>query len=310
MKRFLGMFLGILLSLLLVFSLAACGGGSGGGTGGGEPTGSGDPAPGGGETGEAGETGGTGGGSGGSGGSGEAGGIADGKVFTIKYGGTVPDSHQFTQGIYLFKELVEEKSGGRIRVSIFPNNQIGGPRDLAEGVQMNSIQMCDNSPAAISGFTDALMPLTMPFLFPSREIAYQFIDGPYGLEITERVAAQTGIRIAGWGENGIRQLTNSKRAIKTPEDMAGLKIRVMESPVFIKIFEALGASPTPMSLAELFTALQQKTVDGQDNPYSVTASNKFYEVQSYMTDLSHTFDYGVYMVSEEFYQSLPEDLRL
>ncbi|MCL1809232.1 MAG: TRAP transporter substrate-binding protein [Clostridiales bacterium] len=232
-----------------------------------------------------------------------------GKVYKITYGGTVPDTHQNTKGAYYFKEIIEERSEGRIRVKIYPNNQIGAPRDLCEGLQLNTIQMADNSPSVISGFTSALDPLTLPFMFPSREAAFAFAEGPVGQEITERVAKETGIRICGWGENGIRHISNSKRSILTPDDMKGLKIRVMQSPVYIKIFEALGASATPMSFAELFTALQQKTVDGQDNPYSTMYTNKLYEVQAYMSDLAHVFDFGLYLVSEEFYQKLPDDLR-
>ena len=123
------------------------------------------------------------------------------------------------------------------------------------------------------------------------------------------MAEQTGVRIVGYFENGIRQFTNSKKEIKKPEDMKGLKVRVMESPVYIETFTQLGASPTPMAFAEVYTALQQKTIDAQDNPFAITATNRFYEVQPYMTDLAHSFDFTGMLVSESFYQSLSEENR-
>lgn len=108
----------------------------------------------------------------------------------------------------------------------------------------------------------------LPFLFNNREAAFDFIDGEMGQRISQEVCDQTGIRILGYLENGMRQLTNSKHPVTCPDDMKGLKIRVMESPMYIEMFTEMGASPTPMSFAELYTALQQKTVDGQDNSYT------------------------------------------
>jgi tripartite ATP-independent transporter DctP family solute receptor len=227
----------------------------------------------------------------------------------IKYGGTVPETHYITKGMVYFKQIIEERSGGRVQVDIYPNNQIGGPRDLIEALQVNMVQMCDNSIAAIAGFTDKAMPLSLPFLFPSREIAFQFIDGEYGKALTEEIAKEIRVRIIGWHENGFRQLSNNKRTIRTPADLKGLKIRVMENPLYIRTFESLGAQPTPISFAELFTALQQGTIDGQDNPVAIFVTNKFYEVQKYMCDLNHTFDYDIYQVSEDFYQGLPADIK-
>ena len=130
-----------------------------------------------------------------------------------------------------------------------------------------------------------------------------------GQRISQEVCDQTGIRILGYLENGMRQLTNSKHPVTCPDDMKGLKIRVMESPMYIEMFTEMGASPTPMSFAELYTALQQKTVDGQDNSYTITCVNGLYEVQDYMTELGHNFDYTPFAMSNAFYESLPQDLQ-
>ena len=233
---------------------------------------------------------------------------ADRKI-VIKYGGTLPETHYSTKAMVHFKEIMEKRSDGRVQVDVYFSNQIGGPRDLIEGLQMNTVQMCDNSIAAIAGFTDKALPLSLPFLFPSREVAFKFIDGEHGKALTEEIAQATQVRIIGWHENGFRRLTNNRREVKTPNDIRGLKIRVMESPIYIRTFESMGAQPTPMSLTEMFTGMQQGTVDGQDNPVAVVASNKFYEVQKYMSDLNHTFDFLIYQVSEEFYQGLPQDIK-
>lgn len=231
------------------------------------------------------------------------------KVYKIRYGGTLAESHYSAISIELFKELVEEKSDGRIEVDIFHNLTIGTPRDLIEGAQMNTVQMFDCSIAAYEPFTDLASPLSLPFFFPNREAAFKFVDGEMGQELAEAIAEETGVRIVGWHENGFRQLTNSKKEVSTPDDLKGLKIRVMDSPLYIKLFESMGALATPMASAEMFTAMQQGTVDGQDNPIAVVESWRFYEVQNYMSDLNHTFDFLTYSVSEEFYKSLPEDLR-
>lgn len=233
----------------------------------------------------------------------------DDTVYTITMGGTVPDDHPISQGQYQFEKIAEELSGGRLQVEVYTNNTLGGSRELVEAVQAGELQMCETSQSMYASFTEELMSVGLPFLFKNREAAYDFFDSEVGDQIAEAICDQTGIRIVGYFENGIRQLTNSKRAIVTPADMKGLKIRVMESPLYIEMFTEMGANPMPMSFSELYTALQQKTVDGQDNPYAITSTNAFYEVQKYMTDLSHTFDITCFSINDEFYQSLPADLQ-
>lgn len=120
---------------------------------------------------------------------------------------------------------------------------------------------------------------------------------------------KSGCYLLAWLENGIRKLSNSKHPVTCPDDMQGLKIRVMDSPIYIEMFTQMGASPTPMSLTEVYTALQQGTVDGQDNPYSTFVSSKFYEIQKYFTNLDHTFDFTGFIISNDFLQSLNEATR-
>lgn len=273
------------LALIMVLSLAACGGKTGGDS----------PASSGSQT----------------GGASTAAPSANGDdtVYNITIGGTVPDEHPISQGLFKFKEVAEELSGGRFKVEVYDNNTIGASRELVEGVQANEIQMAECSQYVYASFTDELMSVGLPFLFKNRQAGYDFFDSEVGDQIADVIAEQTGVRIVGYFENGIRQLTNSKRPVTSPDDMKGLKIRVMESPLYIEMFTEMGANPSPMAFSELYTALQQGTVDGQDNPWTIVSTNAFYEVQSYATDLSHTFDITCFSINDKFYQDLPDDLR-
>ncbi len=233
----------------------------------------------------------------------------DGETYTIIMGGTVPDDHPISQAQFEFERVAEEMSDGRIQVEVFTNNTMGASRELVEATQAGEIQMCETSQSMYASFTDELVSAGLPFLFDNREAAYAFFDGELGTRISDEIADQTGVRILGYFENGIRMLTNNVKPISSPDDMAGLKIRVMESPLYIQMFELMGANPMPMSFSELYTALQQGTVDGQDNPYAITATNKFYEVQDYMTDLSHSFDVTALSINSDYYEALPDDLK-
>ena len=236
-------------------------------------------------------------------------GTAEDEVYTIIIGGTSTEDHPTTQADYKFEEICEELSEGRIQVEVYANNTLGDSRAMLEQIQANEVQMSDPSASVFSGFTEELNFLGLPFLFNDRYAAYAFFDGEMGQRIADKVCEETGIRILGFYENGMRQLTNGKHPVRTPDDMKGLKIRVMESPMYIEMFTEMGAQPTPISFAELYTALQQGTVDGQDNGYTITCTNALYEVQPYMTELNHNFDVTPLCISDEFYTSLPEDLR-
>lgn len=233
----------------------------------------------------------------------------DQETYKIIYGGSCTESHPSTLTAYKFKELVEERSNGRIQVDVYINNTLGDSRSMLEGLQANEVQMTDAATGPFASFTEEYMFVGLPFLFNNRDAAFDFIDGEMGQRISQEVCDQTGIRILGYLENGMRQLTNSKHPVTCPDDMKGLKIRVMESPMYIEMFTEMGASPTPMSFAELYTALQQKTVDGQDNSYTITCVNGLYEVQGYMTELGHNFVYTPFAMSNAFYESLPQDLQ-
>lgn len=239
------------------------------------------------------------------------GGSTEGEVYEITYAGTVADTTAMMICMNEAADQMKEMSDGRLVMTVYPNNQLGDSVANFQQMQENgSVQMGELSSAALASFTDLYTPYSLPFLFKSKEQAFNYFDNSEQAKaVAEKLCSDTGVRILGWYYNDARTLTNSKRAIKTPADMKGLKIRAMQSDVYIKTFEALGASPISMSFAEVFTGLQQGAIDGQDNGIVLTTSQKFHEVQKYYTDLHHVIDMAPILVSEKFYQSLPDDLK-
>ena len=207
-----------------------------------------------------------------------------------------------------FKNIVETETGGKVEVKVFPASQLGGERELIEGTKTGIIQMCMVS-AAIAGFYKEAQVLDIPYLFSSAAVASRVMDGWFGREMAADILKKTGMRVLAYGETGFRNFTNSVRPIRTPADLKGLKIRVMESPVYITMVKALGASPTPIAWPETYTALQQRAVDGQENPVAPILSFKIYEVQKYLTLDGHTYGVDFLLINEKFFQSLPRDTQ-
>lgn len=208
-----------------------------------------------------------------------------------------------------FAKFVAEKSGGRIKVTTYPASQLGGEREQLEGVQLGTIEMAALSSGPFPGVFPEIMVFDVPYLFSSEEVADKVLDGPVGQEILELLRKKTGIRGLAWGENGFRNFTNSVRPIVKPGDLKGLKIRTMENPAHMAIVKALGADPTPMAFGEVYTALAQRTVDGQENPVSLITSMRFYEVQKYLTLDGHVYNPYILIINDKFFSSLPQDLQ-
>ncbi|MFZ7102152.1 MAG: DctP family TRAP transporter solute-binding subunit [Peptococcaceae bacterium] len=208
-----------------------------------------------------------------------------------------------------FKKYVEEKTNGRVKITTYPASQLGAEREELEGLQLGTIEMAALSTGPFPGIFPEIMVFDMPFIFSSDQVAYEVLDGPMGQEIFDLMREKTGIRGLAWGENGFRNFTNSVRTIKRPEDMQGLKIRTMENPAHMAMVTALGASPTPMAFNEVYTALQQKVVDGEENPVSLIVSMRFHEVQKYATLDGHVYNPHILLINESLYQTLPEDVQ-
>lgn len=203
-----------------------------------------------------------------------------------------------------FKEYVEFKTNGEITVRLFPNNQLGGEREMIEQVQQGSLELTFAADGAMAGFYPQMQVWSIPYLFDSAPVAWKAMNGPFADAMREDILATTGIRALAFSQNGFRSFTNNVRPIVTPEDLAGLKIRVMESPVFMELVESLGATPTPISGAEVLMALRQGVVDGQENPPAVVYGGGLGEVQKYYTLDEHVFGLHVILCNEDWFQSL------
>ena len=241
-----------------------------------------------------------------------AGGSDDKTVYKITYANTVADSNPQAINAKYMAERMKELSGGRIEMTVFNNNKLGAFSDCFQQMQQpnGTVQMGDVSSASITQFSNLYTPFALPFLFKDKEQSFNYFDnGETVKAIEEQFLADTNVRVLGYFYNDARALTNSETAVSKPADMKGLKLRVMTSDVYIKTFEALGAAPVSMQFSELFSALQQGAVDGQDNGLILSMDSKFNEVQGYYTDLGHVQDTSVIFISESFYQSLPEDLQ-
>ena len=200
------------------------------------------------------------------------------KEIVLKVAHVEPETRSTNRALLIFKQEVEEATNGSIKIEIYPNGALGGDVQLTESVAMGTIDMALPSTSVLTSYTDNFGILDMPYLFKSSEAAFKAMDGKMGEYFNETLKS-SGLINLGYTYNGPRSITNSVREIKKPEDLKGIKVRVMESPVFIDFFRTLGANPTPMSFTEVYTALQQGAVEAQENPPSLIFANKFYEVQ-------------------------------
>ncbi len=239
---------------------------------------------------------------------GTTGGLQEGKEpVTINVGHVLAPEHPYHKGLLKFAEIIEEKTDGKYKVKVFPSGQLGGERDMVEGMQLGTMHG-----ALIGGTLGIIEPkflvTDLPFIFRDREHAYKVLDGEIGQELLSLLDKHKLVGISFW-ENGFRQITNSKRPIKTPQDLKGLKIRTPENDVQIAAIRAMGANPTPMAFPELFTALEQKVVDGQENSLSIIASSRFDEVQEYCTIINYMYQPATLVFSKSFFDGLPADVQ-
>jgi len=230
---------------------------------------------------------------------------------TIKFAhGMPPDEEEaLHRGVVVFKKMVEQKTAGRVKVDIYPANQLGKEREQFEGVKLGTIEMCMIAEGPMAGFFPEIMVIGIPYLYANEITAWRSLDGPFGKALFEEMRKKTGVRALGIGENGFRNFTNRVRPIKSPDDMKGLKIRTMENPAHMAMVRALGASPTPIAWGEVYMALQQGVVDGQENPVSVIEVAKFNEVQKYLTLDGHVYSILPILINDKFFTSLPADIQ-
>ena len=229
---------------------------------------------------------------------------------TIKFGMNAPqgDNPEWN-ALVAFKNHVEYKTEGGITVDLFPSAQLGAERACAEQVQQGTVEACLVDTGALAGFYNNIQVLSVPYLFKSSAHAWAVFDSAFFKDLAEDMRQQTGIRVMSWGENGFRDFTNNVRPIRAPEDMAGLKIRVMESPVFMRFVESLGAAATPMPGSEIIMAAKQGVIDGQENPAQVNYDYNLMDVQKYMSTDEHILGVHAFIISDKFFETLSDDER-
>jgi len=210
-------------------------------------------------------------------------------------------------GALAFKSCVEGKTSGGIEVQIFPASQLGDGPQVMEGLQLGSIQMGVVHDGPISATYKPFEVLALPYLFDDQAMAWSVMDGPFGKAMEDDMRDTTGIHMFGVADNGVRNFTNSKRPISSPDDMKGLKIRVMTAPVWVKLVESLGAAATPVPWPELPGALQQGVVDGEENGVTNILDASLYQSQKYVSLDGHVFSWHAYLMNEDFYKSLSTD---
>ena len=212
------------------------------------------------------------------------------------------NSHQGI-GIDTFAKEVEKRTSGRIKIQPFYSGSLGGERESIEAVQLGTQELTLTSTGPVPNFVPETRILDIPFLFRDKAHAHAVLDGPIGQELLTKFGAK-GMKALAWAENGVRHMTNNRRAVNSPEDLKGLKMRTMENPVHIAAYKGFGIITTPMAFPEVFTALQQGTVDGQENPLSVIMAAKFEQVQKYMSLTGHVYSPAVILMNKAAFEKL------
>lgn len=216
--------------------------------------------------------------------------------------------HPQGMGAQRFAEIVEKKSAGRMKVKLFPSGVLGGDAAIISSLQGGTVDLTMVVPGSLSVAIKEFALFDLPFLFNDEKEADFVLDGPVGRKLLDRLPAK-GLVGLTYFEHGFRNVTNSRRPVAKMEDLQGLKLRVMQIPVMIEMFNAVGANALPLPLPEVYSALEQRAVDGQENPYSLVEASKYYEIQKYGSNTRHTFNPIVLLFSKKIWDQLSDDER-
>jgi tripartite ATP-independent transporter DctP family solute receptor len=225
---------------------------------------------------------------------------------TFRWTTANPEGHPIVMGGHKFAELVAQKSGGKMTVKLFPGGVLGGDVQVLSAVQGGTVDMTSMNSGILQGQVKEFAIVDFPFLFNDAKEADAILDGTVGKMLADKLPEKGLVHLA-YFDLGFRNVTDSRRPIKTADDIAGLKIRVIQSPIYIDTFSALGANPVPMPFPEVYTALEQKTIDGQENPFTVIEANKFQEVQKYLVGSRHIYNPQTMMISKKTWDRLNKD---
>ena len=235
---------------------------------------------------------------------------ASAQEIKAKLGTSLPDTHPQTIGARKFAELADKKSNGRIKITVYSAAQLGSDQQMQAALRAGTQEFTVPSTATLANLVKEFSVIGLPFSFASEKQADAVLDGPFGKSLLAKLPDVGLVGLAYW-ENGFRFLTNSRRPVAKVEDMAGLKVRTMQNNLYIDLFNGLDANAVPMPVNELFTALETKAVDAQENPYTVIYAQKFYDVQKYVSTTGHAYDALVLVASKKFWDGLsPADRDL
>ncbi|WP_108659088.1 TRAP transporter substrate-binding protein [Acuticoccus kandeliae] len=234
--------------------------------------------------------------------------LAQAQDYTIRLGHAQSTTDVFHLGAEKFKEALEAATDGRVEVLVYPSSQLGNIRDMIEGLRIGTVQVVLDAPSRLATYTPLGDLFKTPYLFETREAGEAMWNSAGGAETIDAMAEASGIRVLSVAWRGARHITSSRK-IETPEDLAGLKIRVPPTDLPVAMFEHLGASPTPMDFNEVYMALQQGIIDAQENPLGTSWTSNFQEVVEYLILTGHVKDFAGFMMGEDYFESLPEDIQ-
>ena len=230
-------------------------------------------------------------------------GVASAQDKTIKFANQNTAGHPIVLGMEKFKEIVEKNSGGKIKVNVFPGGTLGSDQANVSAIQGGTLEMASMNSGIFANQVKEFAIFDFPFLFGSTKEADAVVDGPFGKKLHARLE-EKGIVGLAYYELGFRHISNSKRAINKVEDLEGLKLRVIPNPINVDWVKALGANPTPLPFPELYAALEQKAVDGQENPVATINGAKLYEVQKHLALTGHQYNPQSVIISKKFWEKL------
>ena len=234
--------------------------------------------------------------------------FAQGDVVTLRLSSPNPASHPYSVGAEKLADLVSEATNGAVKITVFPDSQLGNPGSVAQSVQLGTIDMAILAAAHLAPYYDGMAALDLPFLFPNKEAAYSKLDGELGRILAKGIAPKN-IDVLAYFDGGFRNIFTANQEIRTPSDLKGVKIRVMNSPVTIASIKALGGMPVPLAWGDLYTSLQQGVVSGGETGITQMWSMKFYEVTKYMSLTKGTFTAGPVIISKRRMESLPAEYQ-
>jgi tripartite ATP-independent transporter DctP family solute receptor len=229
--------------------------------------------------------------------------VAAQEARVAKFGYGITEEHPLGQAALRFSQIVDQRSGGKVKIKPYPANVLGSESAMLSSAQGGVQEFVGTSSAPLVGIVKEFALFDLPFLFANEKEADAVLDGPVGRSLLDKLEPKGLVGLCYW-ETGFRNVTNSKRPITKVEDIKGLKLRTMQNPVYVEAFNTLGANAVPMPFTELFSALETRAIDGQENPYGIIHANKIHEVQKYLSATRHAYSPFVVMVSRRHWDRL------